>query len=194
MKLGFKKAFSVFLIPIIIVVIVMIAIYLFLGISIWQNFLSNFLATILGAIIGIPIAIGINNQQEAKNEKLRKEKIIPLLREELLVNLTQLSSWQKSDFQKIETVYTGIFLEDGAWVAFSDSEELAFIQDPTLLKQLSHAYGSIRIVKQLSERYMDLVHLSDQKEKELLLNLVAINISKGIDAAIEGVTSAVKAI
>jgi hypothetical protein len=194
MKREFQKTLYIFFIPVIIVGAIMIGIYLFLGVSIWQSFLSNFLATILGAIIGIPIAIGISNQQETKNENLKKEKIIPLLQEELFVNLTQLSGWQKSNIQKLETVYTGIFLEDGAWVAFSDSGELAFIHDPSLLKQLSHAYNSIRIVKKLSERYMDLVHLSDQKEKELLLNVVAILISKGIDVAIEDVTFALKAI
>jgi|GEM_PF-2837243 len=194
MKKDFKKTVFVFLVPIIIVLVLMLVIYRFLGSSIWQNFLSNFLATILGAIIGIPIAIGISNRQKTEDKKLQKGIIVPLLREELLVNLCHLSSWQKSDFQKMETVYAGIFLEDGAWDAFSDSGELAFIQDPSLLKHLSHAYGSIRLVRQLSERYMDLVHLADQKEKELLLNLIAVNLSKGIDAAIEDVNSALSAI
>jgi hypothetical protein len=194
MKTRLKDALQVYLIPAIVVIAALVAVYLLLGTQIWENFLPNFLATMLGAIVGIPIAIGINNQQEAKKERLQKEKIIPILREELLVNLTQLSSWQKSNSQKLETVYTSIFLEDSAWAAFSDSGELAFIKDVDILKKISHAYGTVRTVKQLSERYMELVHLSDQKERELLQTPVAYLISKGIDTAIEDVSIALKSI
>jgi hypothetical protein len=194
MKTRFKDALQVYLIPAIVVITALVAVYLLLGTQIWENFLPNFLATMLGAIVGIPIAIGIHNQQEAKKERLQKEKIIPILREELLVNLTQLSSWQKSKSQKLETVYTSIFLEDSAWAAISDSGELAFIKDVDILKKISHAYSTVRTVKQLSERYMDLVHLSDQKERELLQTPVAYLISRGIDTAIEDVSIALKSI
>jgi hypothetical protein len=194
MKTRFKDTLQVYLIPAIIVVAALVAVYLLLGARIWENFLPNFLATMLGAVVGIPIAIGINNQQETKNERLQKEKIIPILREELLVNLTQLSSWQKSNSQKLETVYTSIFLEDSAWSAFSDGGELAFIKDVDVIKKISHAYNTVRTVKQLSERYMELVHLSDQKERELLQTPVAYLISRGIDTAIEDVSLALKSI
>ena len=192
MKNLFKDMSKPFLIPIVIVIVATIAVNLLLGVKIWENFLPNFLATMLGAIVGIPIAFGINNQQEAIKEKLQKEKIIPILREELLVNLTHLSNWQKSNSQKLEIVYTGIFLEDSAWVAFSDSGELASIKDIDLLMNISHAYSTIRTVKQLSERYMELVHLYDQKEKELLQTPVAYLISKGIDTSIEDISIALK--
>jgi len=194
MKIGFKDTLQAYLIPTIVVAAALIAVYLLLGAKIWQDFLQNFLATMLGAIVGIPIAIGINNQQEAKKERLQKEKIVPLLREELLVNLGHLSSWQKSNTQKLETVYASIFLEDSAWAAFSDSGKLAFIKDLDLLLKISHAYNTVRIVKQLSERYMDLVHLSDQKEREILQTPVAYLISRGIDTAIEDVSIALKSI
>ena len=153
MKTRFKDTLQVYLIPAIVVVAALFAVYLLLGAKIWENFLPNFLATMLGAIVGIPIAIGINNRQEANKERLQKEKIIPILREELLVNLTQLSSWQKSNSQKLETVYTSIFLEDSAWAAFSDSGELAFIKDIDILKKISHAYSTVRTVKQLAGRW-----------------------------------------
>lgn len=194
MKTRFEDTLQVYLIPAIVVVVALAAVYLLLGVKIWENFLPNFLATMLGAIVGIPIAIGINNQQEAKREKLQKERIIPILREELLVNLTQLSSWQKSNSQKLETVYSSIFLEDSAWTAFSDSGELAFIKDLELLRKISHAYSTLRTVKQLSERYMELVHLSDQKERELLQTPVAYLINRGIDTSIEDVSIALKSL
>ena len=95
MKTRLKDALQVYLIPAIVVVAALVAVYMLLGANVWENFLPNFLATMLGAIVGIPIAIGINNQQEAKKEKLQKEKIIPILREELLVNLTHLSELAK---------------------------------------------------------------------------------------------------
>lgn len=194
MKTRLKDALQVYFIPAIVVVAALLAVYMLLGANVWENFLPNFLATMLGAIVGIPIAIGINNQQEAKKEKLQKEKIIPILREELLVNLTHLSSWQKSNFQKLETVYNSIFLEESAWTTFSDSGELAFIKDVKLLQKISHAYSTIRSVKQLSERYMELVHLPDQKERELLQTPVAYLISRGIDTAVEDISIALKSL
>jgi hypothetical protein len=194
MKTSFKDTLQVYLVPAIVIVAVLVAVYLLLGTTIWENFLPDFLATMLGAIVGIPIAIGISNQQEAKKERLQKGKIIPILREESLVNLTQLSSWQKSNSQKLETVFTSIFLEDSSWKAFSDSGELAFIKDVDLLKKISHAYSTIRTVKQLSERYMELLHLSDQNERELLQTPVAFLIRRGIDTAIEDISIALKSL
>jgi hypothetical protein len=194
MKTAFKSILQPFLIPIIVVIAATFTVYLLLGADVWENFLPNFLATMLGAIVGIPIAFGINNQQEAKKEELQKEKIIPILREELMVNLTHLSSWQKSNTQKLESVYTSIFLEDSAWSAFSDSGELAFIKDVDLLMKISHAYSTVRTVKELSERYMELVHVPDQKERELLQTPVAYLISRGIDTSIEDISMALKSI
>jgi hypothetical protein len=147
MKTGFKDILQPFLIPVIVVVGATIVVYLLLGTKTWENFFPNFLATLLGAIIGIPIAFGISNQQEATKENLQKEKIVPILREELMVDFVHLTSWQKSNIQKLEIVYNSIFLEDSAWSAFSDSGELAFIKDVEILKNISHAYGAVRIVK-----------------------------------------------
>jgi len=194
MKTRFKDFLKDYLIPAIVVAAALVAVYLLLGTKIWENFLPNFLATMLGAIVGIPIAIGINDQQAAKKEKLQKEKIIPILREELLGNLIQLSSWQKSNSQKLETIYTSIFLEDSAWATFSDSGELAFIKDVKLLQKISHAYSTIRSVKLISERFIELVHLPDQKERELLQTPVSYLLSRGIDMAIEDVSIALKSL
>lgn len=192
MKIRFKNILQIFLVPIILVIVAPVVIYLLLGAQTWQDFLPNFLATMLGAIVGIPIAIGINNQQETKKELAQKEKIIPILKEELFVNLGHLSSWQKSNSQKLETVYSSIFLEDSAWSAFSDSGELEFIKDVEVLKKISHAYNTVRTVKELSERYMELIHLPDIKERELLQTPVAYLISRGIDTAIEDISTAIK--
>lgn len=185
---------SVFLIPGVLVFGVLVVVYLMVEATFWQSFFSNFLATMLGAIAGIPTAIWLSNQQRKKEDEAQKSRIIPLLQEELLVNTTHLSSWQKSDFQKLETLYTGIFLEDDIWSAFSASGELGFIHDPQLLKHLGHAYNSIRIVKSLSERYIKLVQLTDQNERELLLNVIGPLLAKGIDVAIEDIHTAFLAI
>jgi hypothetical protein len=192
MKIRFKNILQSFLVPIVLVIVAPVAIYLLLGAQTWQDFLPNFLATMLGAIVGIPIAIGISNQQETKKEQAQKEKIIPILKEELFVNLGHLSNWQKSNSQKLETVYSSIFLEDSAWSAFSDSGELEFIKDVEVLKKISHAYNTVRTVKELSEKYMELIHLSDVKERELLQTPVAYLISRGIDTAIEDISTAIK--
>ena len=192
MKIRFKNTLQSFFVPIIILIVAPVAIYLLLGVQTWRDFLPNFLATMLGAIVGVPIAISINNQQETKREQVQKEKIIPILQEELLVNLGHLSGWQKSNSQKLEVVYTSIFLEDSAWSAFSDSGDLEFIKDVEILKKISHAYNTVRTVKELSERYMELIHLPDMKERELLQTPVAYLISKGIDTAIEDISTAIK--
>jgi hypothetical protein len=194
MKTISKIKDSVFFIPGVIVFAVVVAIYLILGAAVWQNFLGNFLATMLGAIVGIPIAIWLSNKQRHVEDSIQKAKIVPMLREELLVNMAHLSSWEKSNFQKMEIVYTGIFLEDDAWDALSASGQLAFIRDVNLLLKLGHAYNSIRIVKQLSERYMALIHLADQQERELLLGVVGPLLGKGIGVAIEDIRAAFLAI
>jgi hypothetical protein len=173
---------------ILVVFIIIPSIYFFLGDTIWLDFLPNFLATFLGAVIGIPIAIGINNYIDQISQKRHKEKITPLLNEELLVNMSHLSSWQKSQTSKIEIVYKGIFLETGLWDVLSENGELTCIREPKILSQLSYTYSLLRILKELTERYMDLVHLSDEKERELLQSLVAQLIGKGIDSAIEEIT------
>ena len=174
--------------------IVIVVIYLVGGSVFWQNFFSNFLATLLGAIVGIPTAIWLSDKQRKLEDKAQSSRITPLLQEELRVNTTHLSSWQKSDFQKVETLYSGIFLEDGAWTAFSASGELAFIHDPQLLKKLGHAYNSIRIVRSLSERYVNLTQLSDQNEREFLVGIVGPLLAKGISVALEDIRTAYLAI
>ena len=167
------------------------SIYFFINIF-WMDFLPNFLATFLGAIIGIPIAIGINNYIEKQVEKERKNKIIPLLREELLVNMVHLASWQKSQTQKIELVYKSILLETSSWDGFFANGDLTSISDPETLIHVSHAYNSIRIVKSLTERYMDLVCLPVGEEREMLLSLVGKILSKGINEAIIDIRNTAK--
>ena len=147
-----------------------------------------------GAMIGIPIAFWINRQVQASEEKVQRGRIIPALREELFVNLGHLSSWQKSGLQKLETVYLGIFLEDSSWKAFSNSGQLSFIKDAKMLGDISLAYEGIRILRELSERYIDLVKLPDQKERDFLQAPIAILISKGIDDALDYLETAIKAL
>ena len=194
MKAKLREFFRPFLLPVLVFGAILFALYKLLSTDTWQAFFPNFLSTMLGAIIGIPIAFWINRQVQSSEEHIQRNRIIPALREELFVNFGHLSSWQKSGMQKLETVYLGVFLEDSAWKAFSNSGQLSFIKDAEMLEKISHAYEGIRILRELSERYIDLVQLPDQKERDFLQAPVAILISKGIDDALDYLETAIKAI
>jgi hypothetical protein len=193
-KAKLRESLQFFLLPVLVFGAVLFGLYRLLSTDTWQAFFANFLATMLGAIIGIPIAFWINRQVQEREERIQRDRIIPALREELFVNLGHLSSWQKSGMQKLETVYLGIFLEDSSWKAFSDSGQLSFIQDAEMLRKISHAYSGICILRELSERYIDLIHLPDKKERVILQAPVAILISRGIDDALDYLETAIMAI
>lgn len=172
----------------------LVFIYFTSGTPFWQSFFSNFLATLLGAIVGIPTAIWLSNLQHKKDDDAQRSRIVPVLQEELLVNMTQLSRLYESGFRKFETVYAGIFLEDDAWQAFTSNGELAFINDPNLLKKLSHAYNSVRVVQRLCERYIELANLTDPKDRQYLQNIIEPLLTKGVSVAIEDIETAFRAI
>ena len=167
----------------------------FFDISFWQNFVSNALATFLGAIIGIPIALGLSRHQEKTSEKERKTKILGLLREELLANLTQLSGWNKSKDKRAEAIIIGPFLRDESWKAFSDGGELEWIKNPKLISELANAYSYVRLMQQLSERYLSLLYMTpSDKTHPIAIDFIWAMVEKGINESTEMVMLALKAI
>jgi len=166
----------------------------FFDISFLKDFASNALATFLGAILGIPIALWINKHQEKSSEKERKQKILSLLFEELIINLTQLSGWHKNKRKKVETTMMGPFLRDESWRAFSDGGELEWIKDPKLISELANAYSYIRTLQQLTERYTNLIFMSEGNKNTIALNELWQTIEKGIPETMDIVQTALKAI
>jgi hypothetical protein len=125
----------------------------FFSIEFWQSFVSNALATFLGAGLGVLSALWLNKYQEETAEKQRKKKILRLLFNELLTNMTQLSGFQKSETKYKDALTLSALLRNESWKSFADGGELAWIKDPVLLDNLSEAYFAIRSVMNLSDKY-----------------------------------------
>jgi len=163
--------------------------------SFWQDFASNALATFIGAFIGIPIALWLNRYLEKSSELERKRKILSLLKEELLINLTQISAWNKKQNKHIQISIVGPFLRDESWKAFSDGGELEWIKNPVLLSKLARAYSYIRTLQELSERYINLFYIArDENTRITAIKLLWEMIGKGINETIEMIDSALMAI
>jgi hypothetical protein len=149
-------------------------------------------------IVGIPIALWTSNYQERIAEKERKAKILGLLREELCVNLTQLSGLQKSQTKHYELFIINGFLKDESWKSFSDGGELQWIKDPVLLNQLSWAYSTVKTVTYISEKYFTYAYLPKgegrievdrQKAEEYMRTML----DKGILESCNEISEALKA-
>jgi len=104
----------------------------FFSAEFWQSFVSNALATCIGAGLGVLGALWLSRYQEKSSEKERKKKILRLLFNELLGNLTQLSAFQKSQIKYREALTLSALLRNESWRAFSDGGELEWIKDPQL--------------------------------------------------------------
>ena len=128
----------------------------FFDFSFWKDFVSNAFSTFLGALVGIPIALGISGYQNKQQESERKHKILRILMQELMMNFGQLTRWDKSKNPLSITSELCVFLKTEYWKAFSDGGELQWIKDPVLLTDIAEAYNFIRMMKELSERYLDL--------------------------------------
>ena len=125
----------------------------FFNVEFWQSFVSNALATFIGAGLGVLSALWLSKHQEKTSEKERKKKILRLLLDEMLTNLTLLSGFQQSQTKYREALTLSALLRNESWKAFSDGGELEWIKDPKLLDDLSEAYFAIRSVMNLSDKY-----------------------------------------
>jgi len=127
-------------------------------------------ATTAGLILGIPIALWINNYQQARQEvreqKLRRRealerqlKILALMKEELKFNLAYLRrvSTNEEGKPKQRMVHVGS-LKDVLWTTFSNREDTKWLTDLDLIGQITNAYYYIRATIYLEREYFRAVH------------------------------------
>jgi hypothetical protein len=129
----------------------------------WEQFWPQLIATIIGIAIGIPVALGINRYQERKTEKERKKKILSMLRNELMWNVSEINIRVKDeDKLKTESGIIASMLKDHMWKAFSDGGELQWIKNLVILGYLSESYYFIGGIKYLADKYYDSVQFSSK--------------------------------
>ncbi len=160
----------------------------------WKDFLSNALATFLGALVGIPIALWISRYQAKIEEKERKLKILRLLKHELLMNFGKLTRWDTSVNPISITSELCIFLKTEYWKAFSDGGELQWIKDPELLSMIAEAYNFIRMIVELSNRYLDIEQARNTALNENALSHIWGLLKDGVEHAKSEITSALQQI
>lgn len=166
----------------------------FFSIEFWQSFVSNALATFVGAGLGVLGALWVSSYQEKKSEEERKKKILRQLFNELLINLTQLSGFKKSEAKHKEALTLSALLRNESWKAFSDGGELAWIKDPVLLSNISEAYFAIRSVMSLSDKYCQVSMLETNMMSFWTSSNLALTIEYGVQYAIESLDLAFKEI
>ena len=166
----------------------------FFSLEFWQSFVSNALATFLGAGLGVLGALWLSKHQEKSAEKERKNKILRLLFSELLVNVTHLSGFQKSQIKHREALTLSAVLRNESWKAFSDGGELEWIKDPKLLDELSEAYFAIRSVMNLSDKYCQVSMYETNEMSFWTGSNLASTIDYGVQYALETLDSAFKQI
>jgi len=129
------------------------------GSSFIQDFGSNWLSTLLGVVIGIPVALWINRWVETRTETERKNKILSLLKNELIFNLDLIKIREDKGLDKDNInaiIYYASDIKDETYKSFSDGGELEWIKDLELLEGISYAYYSIRVVRYRANLYLEL--------------------------------------
>ncbi len=157
----------------------------FFSVAFWQSFVSNALATFIGAGLGVLGALWLSNHQEKSSEKERKKKILRLLLNELLINVTHLSGFQKSQIKHREALTLSALLRNESWKAFSDGGELKWIKDPKLLDVLSEAYFAVRSVMNLSDKYCQVSMFETNAMSFWTGSNLASTIENGVQYAVE---------
>jgi hypothetical protein len=166
----------------------------FFSTEFWQSFVSNAFATFIGAGLGVLGALWLSKLQKESSEKERKKKILDLLFNELLINLTHLSGFQKSQIKHKDALTLSAILRNESWKAFSDGGELEWIKDPKLLDNLSEAYYAIRSVMNLSDKYCQVSMLETNPMSFWTSSNLASTIEHGVQYAIESLDLAFKEI
>lgn len=134
-----------------------------------QSFLDgtmgNWFATIMGLIAGVPIGLWINQKQQDLQEKERvifekkisderKNRVLTLLRNELDTNRQFLNLLvEKQNEQPDIAILAG--MKNVLWKAFSDSGELHWVDNPSLIDKISNAYYNINQLIEYEHRYSD---------------------------------------
>ncbi|HEY9152904.1 MAG TPA: hypothetical protein VIN60_08470 [Anaerolineales bacterium] len=124
------------------------------------TFFQSVIATTVGVILGIPAALFVNGLIEKSSERERKNKILQVIKKELLDNKLQIQRSRQSveEFPLAE-------LRFESWNAFSDGGELQWIKDPDLLGKLSETYANIRILANLYSTEMEVAHFGRRQER-----------------------------
>ena len=127
----------------------------------------------------------MNKYQEKSSEKEQKKKILRLLFNEMLTNVTLLSGFQKSKTKYKEALTLSALLRNESWKAFSDGGELEWIKDPKLLDDLSEAYFAIRSVMNLSDKYCQVSMQETNEVSFWTSSNLASTIEHGVQYALE---------
>jgi len=133
--------------------------------SFLDSTMGNWFATMLGLIAGVPIAFWISQKQiefqekervdtEKQISRERKHKILALLRNELEANRQFLNFlMEKQNEQPGVAILAG--MKNVLWRAYSDSGELHWIDNPSLIDRISTAYYNINALIGYESQYSD---------------------------------------
>ncbi len=133
--------------------------------SFLDSAMGNWFATMVGLIAGVPIGLWINKRQqeiqeaekitlEIKIKYEHKRNVLSLLKEELLLNQEYLIDLIREQEGKPKiTILAG--MKNVLWLAFSDSGELQWIDNPSLINVISNAYYHINALIEFERRYSE---------------------------------------
>jgi len=160
-------------------------------VNFFDTFLSNLLATIVGVGLGIPAALWINRQIESRTEKVRKEKILKVLLDELKENSVILETWKGKDhdFSKKPSVMEGILplyvsLYTESWDAFSNGGELEWINDPVLLNILATSYNRVSAIRYIANKFFDLVYSGSSEVDPRTVVFIEFRLREKVNSAL----------
>ena len=163
--------------------------------SLRKDFVSNSLATLLGVAVGVPVGFWVAEHQERRAEAERRNKVLGLLRGELIVTIGTLSGWGKHAPKPIEASAFSEFLRDDRWAAFADGGELECIREPELLASISDAYTTVRMVKSIADKYFNIVSFGSPGSPGLgLTEYLRDMLERGIQEALADVDKAARMI
>jgi len=157
--------------------------------GIGEDFTSNSLATILGIALGVPIGLAVADYQGQRALSERRNKVLGLLRGELLTNIVSLAGWGRHSPKELEVMTFSDFLRDDLWVAFSDSGELECIRDPKLLGAIANAYSSTRMAKSIADKVANATSRGMSPPTAFVNNLWVM-LEKGVPFALEDTSKA----
>jgi hypothetical protein len=148
-----------------IVLVLLALIPLVYGIRYWsesantigQNIMANWLATMIGAAVGVLIGLEVYRWQQGREQKVKEKeasyqetKILVAILREFMDNRKALAA-RREKMPQERSILLGLRLKDELWNAFSDSGELRWITDLTLLESIAAAYHHIRAVEFIEE-------------------------------------------
>lgn len=120
----------------------------------WDGAIGNWLATLLGILVGVPIALWIERWRISREERERiyehnerAKTIAFLIQEELAYNQQRISE-RIRDKSKLPLAP----LKMNLWKAMSDSGEIRWIENPSMLDGIASAYYFIGIVTSLEDK------------------------------------------